>query len=141
MIMSGGPDGALTYPVAHLPRRGSDAIGARSHRARFLVSIGHRDLVVSTSEIAWIRADGYCATLVTHERKEYPVRISLDRLERELEPECFIRIHRSAIINVLEVRGLERTGARSTVAVLRQGARIPVSRTRREALVRILGGV
>lgn len=112
----------------------------RGFRTRFLVSIGPRDTVINANEVAWIRANGYYATLVMLDRKEFLVRLPLDQLEDELDPAAFIRIHRSAIVSLHDIRGLERTAARSTLAILRSGSRIPVSRSRRDALVRALGG-
>jgi two-component system LytT family response regulator len=118
-----------------------NASGApRGFRARFLVSIGPRDTVIHANEVAWIRANGYYAALVMLDRKEFLVRLPLDQLEDELDPAAFIRIHRSAIVNVQDIRGLERTTPRSTVVILRSGSRVPVSRSRRDALVRALGG-
>jgi two-component system LytT family response regulator len=76
---------------------------------------------------------------VTHDRKEYLVRTPLDQLERELDPAVFIRVHRSAIVSLGEVRGTERTTHRSTVVVLRDGTRVPVSRSRRESVLQALG--
>jgi two-component system LytT family response regulator len=112
----------------------------RRFRSRFLVSIGARDTVIHAAEIAWIRANGYYATLVLLDRREFLVRLPLDQLENELDPAAFIRVHRSAIVSLQDIRGLERVGTRSTVAILRSGSRIPVSRSRRDALVRALGG-
>ena len=141
MIVPGDTDAALSFAVdsAFTHRHAQPA--RAPHRARFLVSIGQRDVVVVVSEIVWIRADGYCATLVARDRKEYLVRMSLDRLEAELDPDGFIRIHRSAIVNISEVCGLERVGGRSLVAVLRHGTRLPISRSRRDIVIRALGGV
>jgi two-component system LytT family response regulator len=115
---------------------------ARGHayRRRFLVSIGTRDVVVHTEDLAWVRANGYCVTLVTRDRKEYLVRLPLDQLEEELDPDEFIRIHRSAIVRFQELHEIERSASRSMLAVLRSGARIPVSRSRRDGLLRALGG-
>jgi two-component system, LytTR family, response regulator len=112
----------------------------KGFRTRFLVNLGNRDTVIQADDIAWIRANGYYATLVTLDDKEFLVRLPLDQLENELDPAAFIRIHRSAIVSLQNIRGLERTAARSTVVILRSGSRIPVSRPRREALVRALGG-
>jgi two-component system LytT family response regulator len=109
------------------------------YRLRFLVSIGTRDAVIHASEIQRIQANGYYATLVTHDRKEYLVRTPLDQLERELDPGIFIRVHRSSIVSLGEVRGTERTAPRGTALVLRDGTRVRVSRSRREALERRLG--
>jgi two-component system LytT family response regulator len=120
--------------IAALPARG------HTYRRRFLVTIGTRDVVVHADDLAWVRANGYCATLVSRDRKEYLVRLPLDQLEAELDPDEFIRIHRSAIVRLRELLELERSASRSLLAVLRSGARIPVSRSRRDALMRALGG-
>lgn len=125
---------AAVREVRHLPG------GSPPFRERFLVSIGTKDAVIHTSEISWIRASGYYASLVTHDRREYLVRLPLDQLDGELDPQAFIRVHRSAIVCLTEVRGLERIASTATVVVLRNGARVPVSRSRREALLRALGG-
>jgi two-component system LytT family response regulator len=125
--------------------RGTSASASRSTgpsrwRERFLVSAGTRDAVVHASEIARIRANGYYASLVTHDRKEYLVRTPLDQLERELDPGIFVRVHRSAIVSLREVRGVERTARRSTVVVLQDGTKVPLSKSRREAVLIALGG-
>lgn len=112
---------------------------APEYRERFLVSIGSKDSVVHASEVAWIKASGYYASLVTHDRKEYLVRTPLDQLERELSPAAFLRIHRSAIVSLAEVRGVERTPGRVPMVVLRTGTRVPISRSRRESVMRALG--
>lgn len=116
------------------------AAGASAYRRRFLVGIGTRDVVVHADDLAWVRASGYCATLVLRDRREYLVRLPLDQLEIELDPDEFIRIHRSAIVRFQELQELERSASRSVRAVLRSGTRIPVSRSRRDALIRALGG-
>jgi two-component system LytT family response regulator len=109
-------------------------------RERFLVSAGTRDAVVHASEIERIRANGCYASLATHDGKEYLLRTPLDQLERELDPRIFVRVHRSAIVSLREVRGVERTARRSTVVVLRDGTKVPLSRSRREAVINALGG-
>lgn len=130
-------------PGARLTPRaapGSGSAPTARFRERFLVSIGSKDAVVHASEIAWIRASGYYASLVTHDRKEYLLRIPLDQLERELDPAAFVRVHRSAIVSLGEVSGMERSPGRVTMVVLRTGTRVPVSRSRRESVLRTLGG-
>lgn len=52
----------------------------------------------------------------------------LDRLETEL-PAAFLRVHRSAIANLEQVRGLERDGGRSRL-LMREGPPLPISRNR-----------
>jgi two-component system LytT family response regulator len=108
-------------------------------RERFLVSIGRKNAVIAATDIAWIRASGYYATLVTNERKEYLVRVPLDQLERELDSSKFLRVHRSAIVRLADIHEVERGVGGARVVVLGNGERIPVSKSRRDAVFQALG--
>lgn len=54
---------------------------------------------------------------------------SLSALETQLNNAEFIRIHRSYIVKLSEIKGLERVNKDSQVAVLKNGVKLPVSRT------------
>jgi two-component system LytT family response regulator len=105
---------------------------------RILVTIGSRSVVVQLHDVSWIRADDYCATVFTS-GKSYVLRESLADLERRLDPMEFMRVHRSAIVRVAAVHALDRGGTGALHCVLRDGTRVPVSRTRRDAVVAALG--
>lgn len=111
----------------------------REFRERFLVSIGRKNAVIPANEVQWIRANGYYATLITHDRREYLVRLPLEQLERELDPARFLRVHRSAIVALGDIHGLERVTGGARVVVLANGERIPVSKSRRDAVLHALG--
>jgi DNA-binding LytR/AlgR family response regulator len=65
--------------------------------------------------------------------KSYLLRESLSSLEARLDPLRFARVHRAAIVQLDRVREL-----RGDEAILRDGARIPVSRRRRAVLEQLL---
>jgi two-component system LytT family response regulator len=111
----------------------------RRHRTRFLVRVGARARVVDVRDVSWIRSTGYYVTLVARNRKEHVVRASLDRLERQLDPGEFLRIHRSAIVRLGDVGGVERSATGSLALILQDGTRLPISRGRREVVLRELG--
>lgn len=100
-----------------------------NYLAEVLVRIGTRDVLVRTADMDWIEADSYYARLHVGTR-EYLLREPLQSLEKRLDPQMFIRVHRSAILNVRRVREVryERTGERAIV--LSTGARVRVSRAR-----------
>jgi two-component system LytT family response regulator len=50
-------------------------------------------------------------------------------LEAGLDPQCFVRIHRSYIVNLERVARIEPYGKDSKIAILSDGARLPVSRS------------
>lgn len=67
------------------------------------------------------------------------VRGAISDLETRLDPERFVRIHRSTIVNVDRVRELELTTHGGYVAILEGGQRLAVSRSFRDRLPMLLG--
>ncbi|HEV8239539.1 MAG TPA: LytTR family DNA-binding domain-containing protein [Thermoanaerobaculia bacterium] len=67
------------------------------------------------------------------------VRGAISDLETRLDPERFVRIHRSTIVNVDRVRELELTTHGGYVAILEGGQRLTVSRSFRDRLPMLLG--
>ncbi|GGY66364.1 DNA-binding response regulator [Cellvibrio zantedeschiae] len=54
---------------------------------------------------------------------------SLSSLEAQLNSQEFVRIHRSFIVRLSAIKGLERISKDAQVAVLHNGTKLPVSRT------------
>ncbi len=108
------------------------------YRERLLVSSGARARVIDVASIDWIGARDYCAELhvgpVSH-----VIRESVTALESELDPRHFLRVHRSAIVNLDRVTGTQRTSMRGLELVLASGARVGVARNRRHAVLERLG--
>ena len=111
--------------------RGAGAVAAPpdGHLSELVVRVAMREVVVPVADIDWIEADSYYARLHVAGR-EYLLREPLHVLERRLDPQRFVRVHRSAIVSVKRVREVryERTGER--IIVLTTGARVRVSRNR-----------
>jgi two-component system LytT family response regulator len=105
---------------------------------RILATAGRRGVVIAVEEILWVSADDYCATIVTAAGRS-AVRESLADLERRLDPEQFIRVHRSAIVRLGAVRGVRRD-ERGGRLELSDGTLVPVSRSRLRAVIAALGG-
>lgn len=93
---------------------------------------------VRVEEIDWIEARNYCAKLHVAGR-EYLVRETMQRLAARLDPRRFVRIHRSAIVNLDRIETLEPYFHGSYVVLLRDRTRLTLSRTRRANLERALG--
>jgi two-component system LytT family response regulator len=130
------------HRAVELGRRMADlvaSVGARpaAARERLVARLGDRSSVIAIDDIDWIEAQDYCAA-VHAQGAVHVIRQSLTALEAELDPARFIRIHRNAMVNVARIRELHH-GASELVVVLHSGARLPVSRRRREALERLLG--
>jgi two-component system LytT family response regulator len=93
---------------------------------------------VKISEIDWIEAADYYACL--HVRtKTHLLRRRMSDLERELDPAVFCRIHRSSIVNINRIRGLEVGEDGEYEVTLDTGARLRLSRRYRKQLQTLLG--
>lgn len=94
--------------------------------------------VVPVAEIDYIVAAGVYAELHVADRR-YIVRESMQTLEERLDPNVFMRIHRSAIVRISLVDVFLRGEGGDYEVQLKNGARLRVSRARREALEQKLG--
>jgi two-component system LytT family response regulator len=94
--------------------------------------------VVPVAQIDYILAAGVYAELHVGDRR-YIVRESLQTLEERLDPRVFMRIHRSAIVRIELVEVFLRAEGGDYEVQLKNGVRLRVSRSRREALEARLG--
>ena len=88
---------------------------------------GTRHVRVAVADVEWIDAQDDYACIHANGR-EHLLRISLDRLAASLDPELFVRIHRSVIVRAerVETVGLKRAGIREVT--LRGGQKLPIGR-------------
>lgn len=105
---------------------------------RMMVRKAHGTSFVRVDDIDWIEARNYCAKLHVAGR-EYLVRETMQRLAAKLDPRRFVRIHRSAIVNVDRIELLEPYFHGSYSVLLRDRTRLTLSRTRRPTLEQALG--
>jgi two-component system, LytTR family, response regulator len=113
---------------------------APKYRARLLVSSGRRSQSLPVASVTWIAAEDYYARIYAN-GASHLLRESLAALERDLDPRTFVRIHRSALVNVSYVRELTRGAEGRYTVVLRDGTRLDVSERRRAAVLKALGRV
>ena len=120
--------------------RAKDKIAHYSPRRaeRLVVKERGQVLFLNAVDIDWIEAAGYYACL--HIGNEtHVMRRTLSELERDLGAERFVRIHRSIIVNLDRIRGLELQKGGEYEAVLRTQVRLRVSRRFRKVLQDRLG--
>ena len=98
---------------------------------RISVITDQGQLLLDPDDIDWIEAEDYYAG-VHAGGKHYRIRESLAALEARLDPAYFVRIHRSAIVRLAQVRELKLDAASDSEAfiVLRDGTKLRVSRRR-----------
>jgi two-component system LytT family response regulator len=89
-------------------------------------------------DIEWIEAAGVYVTLHVG-AKEVLYRAALNDLTRKLDPMRFVRIHRSAIVNIESVSHLQPISHGEFEVVMKSGSKSRISRTYRAALEKRLG--
>jgi two-component system, LytTR family, response regulator len=122
----GHPDTNLTALMESLARR-------RSAATRLPVRSDGRVELVDVTTIDWIEAADNYVVLHTG-RRTHVLRETLLRLEERLDPEQFVRIHRSAIVRIDRVVRLESASRGDYDVTLRDGTRLTLSRTCRSRL-------
>ena len=105
---------------------------------RIAVEMRGKVRVVPVAQIEYITASGPYVELHTSERA-YLIREAIHTLEQRLDPERFLRIHRSIIVRVDLIDTFHRGAGGDYEVQLKSGARLRVSRSRREELERRLG--
>ena len=105
--------------------------------ARVAVPNGDRLVVVNWADVDWIEAaDNYVKLHVG--TLEHLLRHTLSALEKELDPAQFVRIHRSAMVRIDRIAELFPATHGDFTVRLRDGSRLPMSRTFRERVERAI---
>ena len=102
-----------------------------------LVKHRGRTLILRPADIQWISAEGDYVGINSAGRK-YLLRDRISRLEREFAPGEFLRIHRSVLVNRVNVRELEPKPFGECDVILDNGVRLPMSRSRKSSVLRWL---
>ena len=107
---------------------------------RIIVRGSGRVFFQPVEEVDWIEAADYYARLHAG-AKTHLVRETLTALENQLDPARFLRVHRSAIVNVSRVSALRPDWRNRHEILLHDGTVVPLSRGRKKAVERILSRV
>ena len=102
---------------------------AKSHLQWIKASVGTSVRLIPVEQVAYLKSDEKY-TLVVWEGGEALIRKTIRELADELDPECFVQVHRSVIVNlrhvVQVVRGLNET---ADVQLKGRDEALPVSRS------------
>jgi len=105
---------------------------------RLVVKSGGSTRFVRVADIDWIEAAGIYVN-VHIGGKELLYRAALNELAERLDPVHFVRIHRSAIVNIESILRLEPISHGEFEVILKDGSRPRISRTYRRELEKRLG--
>ena len=106
----------------------------KEYPRRLVVPNGVRDSFVNVDEIDWIEAADYYACLHVGSRS-YMLRETIKQLAETLDPRKFVRVHRSAIVNIAQVREILRGGRSEGWVQLASGRRLKMSKAGWDALL------
>lgn len=130
---------ALSPPSA--PSGGPERADADAHPPppatrpeRFVVRKLGKDYLVAAADIEFGVAAGNYVNLRVR-GKDYPLRSSITGLESALDPARFVRIHRSAIVNVEQIAHIEPIDSGDARVAMRDGTVLPCSRRYKSALM------
>lgn len=106
---------------------------------RLVVRNGGRIVILRVDEIDWIEAAANYVRLHVAGRA-YVMRETMVGIERKLDPEKFVRVHRSTIVHIDRIKELEPLFQGDYLIVLQDGSRLTSSRGYRTNVQKILEG-
>src|SRR5579872_6471021 len=110
----------------------------QQHLHRIVVKDGARVHIIPEEALDYAEAQDDYVSLHS-QRKSYLKQQTISSLEAGLDPERFVRIHRSVIVNLERIAKIEPYAKDSRVAVLSDGTQLPVSRAGYDRLRALLG--
>ncbi len=119
------PD-AVDYPVSE------------ERSKRIVVRVKNELKVIQVQEVSYVEADDDYISIHTGEGK-FLKKMTMKQLEESLDPDKFARVHRSFLVNLQQVSGLEPYEKESYLLRLRSGQKIPVSKSGYARLRQVLG--
>ena len=126
----------LNQVIAALRGTGAE----KAYQERFIVRDGIKDVLIPVCEIEWIEAADYYSCLHVGSRS-YMLRESIKQLGTLLDPARFVRIHRSVMVRVDQVREIHRDGETEYFVMLTGGQRLKMSKTGWKNLLAANGAV
>ena len=108
---------------------------ASPHRSlkRLAVRSAGKTLFVDVEDIDWIEAaENYVQLHVG--RAAHLLHVTMNTLEQSLNPEIFVRIHRSIMVNIHRIKELQPAAHGEYVVTLQDGVRLESGRTYHERL-------
>lgn len=101
-----------------------------------LVNKGNAQVKIPRYKIKWIQASGNYVE-IHDEGNQYLLRSTLAQMDRQLDSEQFIRIHRSYVVNKKHVQRVTQSNGKSTI-ILNSGQKLPLSRSYKQQFEQLI---
>lgn len=109
----------------------SDLRSEKKYLDRLVVKSVGRVFFLKTDEIDWIEAAGNYVKLHVG-RESHMIRETMNGIESKLDPDKFLRIHRSTVVNIDRIKELHPMFSGDYAVILRNGTELALSRNYRE---------
>jgi two-component system LytT family response regulator len=106
---------------------------AKDSDRRLVVKSAGKVVFLDPDEVDWIEAAANYVKLYVG-KESYATREGIGRISESLDPERFVRVHRSIIINVSKLKELQPCDSGEYIAVLKNGKQLSCSRSYRDQL-------
>lgn len=106
--------------------------------ARIPIKLGNKTYLLPPSNISYIIASGYYAEIYTADKK-LVIRESLNNLEDILDTNNFIRIHRSTIININQIKEIVHSGYSEIDARMNDDKLLRISKSNKKQFLKLIG--
>ena len=131
---------AATAPAA--PKPTENLLETASHspqqHERIVVKTGTKVKIIPVADVLYLQADDDYVSVFTPEGS-FLKNKTMSFFEQTLDPRHFVRVHRSYILSVQEITRIDPYEKDSHLAILKSGAKIPVSKTGYAKLKQVLG--
>ncbi len=132
-----------TVPEKQTPKHTEellDAVAAHSpaQNERIVVKTGTKVKIIPVADVEYLMADDDYVSVITKEGS-YLKNKTMSFFEQTLDPRQFVRVHRSYIIAITQITRIDPYEKDAHLAILKSGAKIPVSKTGYVKLKQVLG--
>ncbi len=114
------------------------AAASPAQHERIVVKTGTKVKIIPVADVQYLQADDDYVSVFTQEGS-YLKNKTMSFFEQTLDPRQFVRVHRSYMVSVPEITRIDPYEKDSHLAILKSGAKIPVSKTGYVKLKQVLG--
>jgi two-component system, LytTR family, response regulator len=114
------------------------ASNSPAQHERIVVKTGTKVKIIPVQDVIYLAADDDYVSVYTAEGS-YLKNKTMNFFEKALDPRYFVRVHRSYIIAIQQITRIDPYEKDAHLAILKSGAKIPVSKTGYIKLKQVLG--
>ena len=128
-------------PGAPSPKKTEEVLESSNSPAqheRIVVKTGTKVKIIPVQDVIYLAADDDYVSVYTAEGS-YLKNKTMNFFEKALDPRYFVRVHRSYMIAIQQITRIDPYEKDAHLAILKSGAKIPVSKTGYVKLKQVLG--